>query len=145
MNPFEEIHRTLDRVAALQEKSAKEFAEWRETSAKEFAEWRETSAKELAELRKTSERELAELRASIKRIGRKLGNIGMNNCYFVEELFYTSLRANPRLGDQTYDLVRRNIDDPNGDAEYDILLHNGESTAIIEVKYKARIPDILLH
>ena len=39
-------------------------------------------------------------------------------------------------------IVLRNVYDPNGSTEYDIVMKNGVATAIVEVKYKARIPDI---
>ena len=124
--------------AKRQEKRNAELAELRA----EHAAWQAEEDRKFAALRAQNEKERIELRQSLKSIGQKLGSIGMNNGDFAEELFYTSLKENPVLGDQKYDTVLHNVYDPNGSAEYDILMHNGESTAIVEVKYKARIPDI---
>ena len=174
MDPFDKIHQTLDRIAALQESSRKEAAEreakmdkWRAEHEKELAELRAEHQREiaalraeeakrqekrnaelaelraeLAVLRAQNERERIELRQSLKSIGQKLGSIGMNNGDFAEEIFFTSLGKSRLLGGQYYDIVRRKVCAPYGTAEYDILMHNGESTAIVEVKYKARISDI---
>ena len=133
----EEAKRQEKRNAELAELRA-EHAAWQAEEAKR----QEKRNAELVELRAQNEKERIELRQSLKSIGQKLGSIGMNNGDFAEELFYTSLKENPVLGDQKYDIVLHNVYDPNGSAEYDILMHNGESTAIVEVKYKARIPDI---
>ena len=163
MDPFEEMKENLRQIIAIQAKSAKEIAELRAEEEKrqekrnaELAELRaelaalraeeekrqEKRNAELTELRAQNEKERIELRQSLKSIGQKLGSIGINNGDFAEEIFFTSLGKSRLLGGQYYDIVRRKVCAPYGTAEYDILMHNGESTAIVEVKYKARISDI---
>ena len=210
MGFFDDIHRTLDRVAELQAQSAKdsaarqarheeEMAKRQEKHEKEMAKRQEKHEEEMEEWRKKHEEEAAKRQAAEKKrraeeekrkaeeqerhkkyeeqvakwraeeekwkaeererwaeidalearsarkigsIGKKLGSIGMNTGSFAEELFFTSLEENPVLGGQEYDIVRRNIGNPNDAAEYDILMHNGESTAIVEVKFKAQPSDI---
>ena len=163
MDPFDKMKENLRQIIAIQSKSAKEIAELRAEEEKrqekrnaELAELRAEEEKrqekrnaelaelraELTELRAQNERERIELRQSLKSIGQKLGSIGINNGDFAEEIFFTSLGKSRLLGGQYYDIVRRKVCAPYGTAEYDILMHNGESTAIVEVKYKARISDI---
>ena len=167
MDAFEEMKENLRQIIAIQAESAKEIAALKAQNEKELSALRAENEKELAALKAEeekrqeernaelaalnaelaalkaeSEKERIEMRKSLKSAGQKLGSIGINTGAFAEELFYTSLKSNPVLGDQTYDIVLRNVYDLNGSTEYDILMHNGAATAIVEVKYKAHISDI---
>ena len=78
----------------------------------------------------------------LNKIGKMLGGIGDNIGDNIEELFFRSFQENPVLGGIIYEIVRRKIVDDSQKTEYDILLHNGYASAIIEVKYKAHYKDI---
>ena len=142
MDAFEEMRENLRQIIAIQAESAKEIAALKAKNEKELAALKAQNERELAALKAESEKGRIELRESLNNMGRRLGNIGANTGAFAEELFYTSMKNNPMLGDQKYDTVLHNVYDPKGSAEYDILMHNGTATAIVEVKYKAHIPDI---
>ena len=110
MDAFEEMRENLRLTIAIQAESAKELAALKEAEEKreekrnaELAELKAQSEKELAALKTQSEKERIELRESLNKIGRRLGSVGINNGSFAEELFYTSLKNKPVLGDQTYD------------------------------------------
>jgi Holliday junction resolvase-like predicted endonuclease len=59
-----------------------------------------------------------------------------------ETYFYNSFKANRTFANEKFDYIQRPTRISNGDveAEFDIILFNGKSVAIIEVKYNAR-PD----
>jgi len=148
----------------------KEMAESRakneEASArfdKEMAESRakneEASArfdKEMAESRAKNEeasarfdKEMAESRAEwekrIKKLEENVGGIANNNGFIAEEYFSNSFeRGKKNFFGEKFDDMERNVKgiDPDYKDEYDILLINGKSVGIIEVKYKAHDTDI---
>ena len=61
-----------------------------------------------------------------------------------KNFFYNSLKQNPVLVGKQFDSVFRNVVGSTRDSqeEYDILLFNGDSVFIIEVKYRVHPKDI---
>ena len=61
-----------------------------------------------------------------------------------EEFFFQSFIKNPTLGNIKFDSVSRNLNNHIGDLqdEYDLVLINGDSLAVIEVKAKAHVNDL---
>ena len=171
MDAFEEIRENLRQTAALLAQNAKNSAEWREQHKKEMAErqarhenemaerqthhenemakWREQQEQERAE-RLAEDRERwarqdkwqAEMKDKIKSVGQQLGSIGINNGAFAEDVFYNWLEETQTLGGEKYDIVERNLRERKGRSEFDIFMHNGVSSVIIEVKYRAHLNDI---
>ena len=88
------------------------------------------------------EKRWAKSEQRLNKIEKMLGGIGDNIGDNIEELFFRSFQEYPVLGGITYEIVRRKIVDDKQKTEYDILLHNGYASAIIEVKYKAHYKDI---
>ncbi len=103
-----------------------------------------TLQKETAALHKKNEQESAKTEALFKRLGIYVGNIGDNNGATAEEYFFNALSDNPVFGGIKYDKVGKNIHAINKrlEDEYDIVLYNGDSIAIIECKYKAHETDL---
>ena len=149
--------------AERQAQHENEMAKWREQHEEEMARWKAEEEKWKAEererwakhekWREQHEEELAKRQAKMDKlqekserklesVGQQLGSIGMNNGLHFEEVIFTSLYEKKTLGGEKYETVRRNVTDPHGDTEYDILMHNGEASVIIEVKYRAHINDI---
>jgi Holliday junction resolvase-like predicted endonuclease len=62
-----------------------------------------------------------------------------NNEYLTEEYFYNALSASLRFGKVKYNSISKNINRKQGklEDEYDIVMFNGSSVAIIETKYRA--------
>ncbi|MCL1850639.1 MAG: hypothetical protein FWF70_04460 [Bacteroidetes bacterium] len=85
-----------------------------------------------------------ETRAYFKELGQHLGGIANSNGDMAEEYFFNTLKRDKTFVNEKFDKIKRNlvygedIDQPA--LECDILLFNGKSAAIIEVKYKAK-PD----
>jgi len=84
----------------------------------------------------------AEYDREMKKMERLLGGISNNNGYMAEEYFFNSFRKNKTFAHETFDKILRNRCIMNGkwEAEFDLILLNETSAAIIEVKYRAK-PD----
>ena len=99
----------------------------------------------LAALNEISQRELAELRASTealrestKRMGEQLGGIANNQGAVTEEFFFNSLLAHPKVGPFRFTKVISNhlVGYKGQQSEFDLVLVNGNSVVVVEVKYK---------
>ncbi|WGK68255.1 hypothetical protein P0082_07130 [Candidatus Haliotispira prima] len=132
----------------LRELQAETSLQLRESQAKadfEFQKLRELQAETSLQIRESQAKtdlQLRELERKLTHVGEILGSIGINTGLFAERLFASSFQKNPVLGGIRYNIVRCNVRDGNGKTEYDILLINGSSVAIVEVKYKAHPKDI---
>jgi len=109
------------------------------------------SNKELRDSQKETGVHIDELRNSQEETGRKLdkvakmiGGISANQGDVAEDFFYNSFIKDNHLGDLSFDDITKNMAKHRGKTqeEYDIFLTNGDSIAIIEVKYKAHLEDI---
>jgi hypothetical protein len=88
-----------------------------------------------------NEFEIDKFLASIKAVHQEMGGISNSQGEVAEAYFFNSLTANPVVGDVQYERVygnRRVVSRSLGKVfEYDMLLVNGKSIAVIETKYKA--------
>ena len=172
MDTLDEVREILKKIGISQAKTDEQLARTDQQLAqnsKDIAELRRSQARtdeQLLELRRSQEKtdaqmartdaqlarswaendkQMAKLSKNIDSIGSQLANIGFNNGDFAEELFFNSLYANPFLGGLRYDSVKRNVSNRRrnrDEGEYDIVMYNGDTVALIEVKYKAHINDI---
>jgi len=80
----------------------------------------------------------------LNKVAQMLGGISVNQGDVAEDFFYNSLIKDNHLGTLAFDDITKNMAKHRGkiQEEYDIFLTNGESIAIIEVKYKAHLADI---
>jgi len=80
----------------------------------------------------------------LERIGIRMGNISDNNGANAEDYFFNSLEDKPELGGIKYDTIVKNFmpKSKRGQGEFDIVMVNGESIALIECKYKAHKTDV---
>ena len=118
------------------------------------AELAESSAKfdrELAESSAKFDRELAESHAKwnleMKDLKEMIGGTANSNGMFAEEYFFNSIdRGDKTLFgekfDECYSSLKRYNRNNRKKSEHDVLLVNGKSVAIVEIKYKARKEDI---
>ena len=92
-----------------------------------------------------TDRQMKETDRKLKKIGIRVGSYGNNQGRIAEQYFYNSFKKGGLnfFGEQ-YDKIQRNIKGIEFDkqGEYDILLINGKSVGIIEVKHKAHENDI---
>jgi hypothetical protein len=88
--------------------------------------------------------QLAKTSKKIDRLGELLGNMANNQGDIAEEFFYRSFKKNPILNGIKFDNVTRHLKNciAGIEDEYDIVLINGNSVAIIEVKAKAHKNDL---
>jgi hypothetical protein len=93
-------------------------------------------------LQKDANQRIKDTDRQIKELNKQLGGISNSNGEMAEAYFYYAFKKNKVFLNEKYDSIQRNRKYVNGehDAEFDIVLFNGESAAIIEVKYNAR-PD----
>jgi len=99
----------------------------------------EKTEKQMAENAKNAaenDKKFAEMR-------EELGNIGHNNGLVAEEIVYHSLNKNMTFAGIEFDFIdhgtvrtRKLSDGKKVKGEYDVLLYNGTSVAIIEVKHR---------
>ncbi len=95
----------------------------------------------LAEQQKKTDVQLAKTDAKIDRIAALIGNISNNQKNFAEEFFYRSLLKNAHLGDIHFDIIDRNLQrhKDNLQDEFDLVLVNGDSLTVVEIKHKAHL------
>ncbi|GHV68095.1 hypothetical protein FACS1894199_14820 [Bacteroidia bacterium] len=109
---FESVHATLDRIAERQEA-----------------------------FEKLQEKNAAEWHARWKEMSKEIGGISNNNGYFAEEYFINALQKKKTFAGIRYDYVDPNMKHRLGNVqdEFDIVMFNGSSIAIIEIKYRVQL------
>ena len=83
--------------------------------------------------------------AKLDKLAKIVGGVTNNQGDVTEEYFINSLKDKLKLGEIKFDFLVENFKAKKGKkilAEYDILLVNGKSVAIIEVKYKVHPKDL---
>lgn len=100
-------------------------------------------AKTDAQLAKT-DAQLAKTSAKIDKLASMYGGLANNQGAVAEEFYYNTLKDAPRLQGMQFDVVYKNLmaKYQNIEDEYDIVLANGKTVYIIEVKYKVHPTDI---
>jgi Holliday junction resolvase-like predicted endonuclease len=153
------LKETGKRFRELEKKYAKERKEREKQERQlkaEYAEERKEREKQERQLkamyvedrkeRKKLDRQLnemyAESRKEMKALNKQVGGISNSNGEIAEEYFFNAFKAHKFFANEKYDFVQRptRITNGNLEAEFDIILFNGKSVAIIEVKYNAK-PD----
>lgn len=109
-----------------------------------FAALREAQAKTEAQIAKT-EAQIAKTDKKFKTMQDMLDGISKNQGSVAEEFFYNSLRAKPVLGEIRFDRVTPHlvVGRKGKLSEYDVVMVNGASVGIVEVKYKAHVNDLV--
>ena len=151
----ERQEREKERERERQEKE-KEREEERQEKEKEREEERQARKKREKERKKREEEwkkreekkeeEYKKLRETLQYVSEEVGGIGHNNGAMAEEFFYNTFKRDKTFVNEKFDEIKRNFtyrgQDDKLKVEYDILLFNGTSAAIIEVKYNAKAKNI---
>ena len=95
--------------------------------------------KKTDEQMKKTDKKLDKLEKTVDKIAKAIGNHTNNVGDVTEEFFYRGLSKSKKLGQIKFHSVRRNIGSAK---EYDIVMVNGDSVAVISVKYKLHENDI---
>ena len=121
-----------DLVAGLAVKSDRMDAQMAEDNRQQTERWAKLDAL------------MAESNRKLEKATALVGGMGQNQGAVAEEFFFNSLQAKPVLGGVRYDEVFLNVvyDSGKKRAEYDVVMVNGKSVALIEVKYVVHPDDI---
>ena len=132
-----ELNERFDKIAISQEKTDKELDK--------FLAGIVVSSAEIKEMQKKNELQFARTDKTLERMGITLGNVTNNIGSITEEYFFNCLIEKPVLGGVKYDKVRRNISGVGlkSEDEFDIVMYNGDSIALIECKNKAHKNDLM--
>ena len=82
---------------------------------------------------------------AIKDMQKTMGSWANNHGFFAEEYFFNSFESNKRnFFGEKFDRIEERVKGikENFKDEYDILLINGKSIGIVEVKFKAHVNDL---
>ncbi len=95
------------------------------------------------QMKETSE-QMKRTDSKLDKLAKLYGGVSQNQGDVAEEFFFNTLKTKKRIGNMVFDTIQKNmkVDGKNLKGEYDIILYNGNSVAIIETKYKAHINDI---
>ena len=90
------------------------------------------------------DRRFTQLEKMIENTNRQIDGISRSNGEFCEEYFINSFKENPTFMGEKYDRV---VDYLKPEPvvindEYDLVLRNGSTVVLIEMKYKANIEDV---
>jgi hypothetical protein len=100
---------------------------------------------QLAETNAQVKAEMTETQRVMKELGRRMGAMASNQGDVAEEFFFNTLLDKPEIGGIRFDRVVKNMGagkPGSKQAEFDVVLHNGSSMAIVEVKYKVHPNDL---
>jgi len=121
---WKQVNKTIERLEILSEKDLEAREREREDSKK---------------IRE-------ELKESIKAMQKELGGISNSNGEMAESYFINSLTNKMQFAGQEYDdfipKLKKKKKKLNLQGEYDLVMYNCKSIAIIEIKYKAREKDL---
>ena len=124
----------LDRIEKLLEDSIRERKEAQRENA--------VGMKELREAQRDTAERLKETDEMLKRLSKKMNSFLGNYGEVAEEYFYRSLEDKMTLGGIKFDEIDRRVRYDSHSIEFDIMLYNGESVGIVEVKSKVHPGEI---
>ena len=90
-----------------------------------------------------TDKKLDKLWLQIKETNKQIGGMANNHGRFAEEYFFNSFEKGQRnFFGEKFDAIKNNLKGTETDDEYDIVMLNGKSAGIVEVKYKAHENDV---
>ena len=133
----EEIDRILSEKFAETDRIIKENAKRQEETDRQM--------KETDRQMKETDRQMKETDRRMKELQKHVGGIANSQGDFAEEYFFNSFdQGKTNFFGEKFDIIKRNLTNvwQGLEDEYDIVLYNHASVAIIEVKYKIKIEHI---
>ena len=135
---------TFESAWAVVQENAQQLQEFKQRMDKQFAE-NEREREEDKQRRKEAEQQRKEewqdFWKSMKAMQKELGGVGNSNGAVAESYFVNSFTKSMEFAGQKYDGIeqskKKKIKSLNLQGEYDLLLYNGTSVVIIEIKYTA--------
>ncbi len=135
----DELKALVAKIAASQDRADARQAKTDAQLAKTDAQLAKTDA----QLAKT-DAQLAKTDAKLDRLAEMYGGVGNNQGSVAEEFYYNSLKGDPVLGGVRFDFIDKNVTRSRDglEDEFDLLLVNGRTVYVVEVKYKAHENDL---
>ena len=135
-NQQETITPTFETVWTALQENAKQQKETERFLKEQFA--------ETDRLQRKTEKNLDRLEKMIERDRELIGGISASNGEFCEEYFVNSFKAKPTFLGEKFDRVLDNLkpDPMVVNDQYDLVLRNGKTIVLIEMKYKAKTSDV---
>jgi hypothetical protein len=91
-----------------------------------------------------TDRQMQETDKRIGKLTEELGGMGRSNGAYAEDYFANAMEKKKIFAGQQFNIFAKNVKAVLGNTqdEFDIVLYNGDSVALIEIKYKARPEDL---
>ena len=132
---FKEVWASLHELTQRQKETDRQMKENDRNLTKKFS--------ELREFIKETDNHLKEKFSELKDY---VGGIGRNNGDVAETYFYETISNTMKIGELDFDIIEKNVKRKNKrqnmEGEYDIIMTNSDSIAMIEIKYKLHPDDI---
>ena len=139
-NSWAELHRYLRELHAETEKQRKE-SDKRFKRTEKLMKENALSRKEIDRLIKENALSMKETDRQMKELQKELSGFGQSQGSFAEEYFYNSFKKGEKnFFGKRFDDIQKNVKGRLKDLkdEYDIVLYNSNSVAIVEVKFKVK-------
>ena len=112
----------------------------------ELPDWYKQIALEADKRSAELDKQIKKLTVNIENMRQEIGGIASSNGAMAEEMIYNVLEKDKTFANIKFDEIDRNIKLKlkkfNLEGEFDIILQNGDTLAIIETKYKVREKDV---
>ncbi|SFV71670.1 hypothetical protein MNB_SV-13-945 [hydrothermal vent metagenome] len=133
MITYQELMESIAELQKSQEKTEKYIQETSEQMRQTDEQMKKTD-----EQMKQTDMQMKKTDKQIKALSRNIDGVNKSIGLEVEDFFYSSLKENPILGNTKFDYVYQNSKrDFKGESqEIDILLENGSTVGVVEVKNK---------
>ena len=147
---MEDVYKSIKELSDSQKKTDEQIQKLQKSQEKtdeqiqKLEKSQEKTDEQLSKMGKRHSEMLEDLDRRLNKIGVLVGNISNNQGEVAEEFFVNSLKDVLRIGSLNFDYLLENIhlQTKKINDEFDILLVNGESVALIEVKYKVH-PNVI--
>ena len=134
---------TWEEIKAMNAETAKILNEDRKQAREDRKQARE-ERKKMKESHEDFMKRMEKLEKLFAQTREQIGGISRSNGEFCEEYFINAFKENPTFLGEKYDRVVEYLkpDPAVVDDEYDLILRNGSTVALIEMKYKAGANDV---
>ena len=131
--------------AKFYQRMAESDAEFNKRMAESDAEFNKRMAESDAKFKQEMAASRAEFDKRMKELSEQIGGMSKSDGLFAEEYFFNSFeQGHQTFFGEEFEDIKRNVPSMvvGFKDEYDIVMLNGKSVGIVEVKYRARLDDI---
>ena len=143
---FESVWATLDRVGDRLDRVGEKLDRVADRQAETDRQIKENSrilTEKLAETDRILTEKQSETDRQIKKVNETFGSWSYNYGRFAEEYFFNSFaKGKQNFFGEKFDEIKKNLKGTETDDEFDIVMLNGHSVGLVEVKFKAHENDV---